>query len=317
MLGPAWAGRVLRVTTEAAQEGKVPITVYVEGGGVLLDFSPTGERIQKIAIDDPSRIVVDHCLVTRSCPPNPSPIIRLFRSTGITFQDIPTASTTMLSVETTDAQGDYHSYIFPISIGKGRGTVSKVLIGAVDPVPQHRIAGPPPRPAAITAAQGAKEAEARSLLVDPVLKGRVRQYLQLVNSGMNRSQAAQKAGISMALVNRLEQLGQFGDSASAKTQPPSAPAPPPLPDPPVAPTSPATTATLSPKTKPVGDNPQVQALERGLAIAQKRESLKRNTVEQVQDLIRRVRQGVSLAESMRRSGVSTLVIEQLLFLAGG
>lgn len=105
-LSPAWAGRVLRVSAEAAQEGNVPITVHVEGGGVLLDFAPTGERIEKISIDDPSRVVVNHCLVTKSCGDRPSPIIRLFRSAGINFQDIPAAKTTMLSVETIDSQGD-------------------------------------------------------------------------------------------------------------------------------------------------------------------------------------------------------------------
>jgi hypothetical protein len=250
---PADASRVRRISAQAAQEGNVPIAVFVEGGGVLLDFSPTGELIQKISLDDPSRVVVDHCLVTKSCGNRPSPIIRLFRSAGIAFKDIPSAKVTMLSVETIDPQGEYHSYIFPLTTGAGRSTISKVLVGDGDDAPTSRPSNggtltrstlSPTAPSAV--ALGAKVAESESQLVDPLLKGRVRQYLQLTNGGMSSKRAARKAGISMALVARLDRLGQSAmlplqESASrpsASTQanvPPQSeisvipvPAPPPL-----------------------------------------------------------------------------------------
>jgi hypothetical protein len=209
-LSPAWAQRVLRVSSVAAQEGNVPIKVHVEGGGVLLDFAPTNERITKISIDDPSRIVVDHCLVTKSCNDPPSPVIRLFRSSGINFQDIPAAKTTMLSVETVDAQGNYHSYPFPIMIGTGRSLISKILIEEEDandsPFQTGTVAGNRVTPTIITL--GVEEAEAKSLLVDPQLKARIRNYLALMRSGMSSKKAANRAGISVDLVARLAQLGQ-------------------------------------------------------------------------------------------------------------
>ena len=209
-LSPAWAERVLRVSSVTAQEGNVPITVHIEGGGVLIDFGPTDERITKISIDDPSRIVVDHCLVTKSCNDLPSPVIRLFRSSGINFQDIPAAKTTMLSVETVDAQGNYHSYPFPVTIGTGRSLVSKILIeeedandspSGIGTVARNRVT-----PTIITL--GVEEAEAKSLLVDPQLKARIRNYLALMKSGMSSKKAANRAGISADLVARLAQLGQ-------------------------------------------------------------------------------------------------------------
>jgi len=209
-LSPAWAQRVLRVSSVAAQEGNVPIKVHVEGGGVLLDFAPTNERITKISIDDPSRIVVDHCLVTKSCNDLPSPVIRLFRSSGINFQDIPTAKTTMLSVETIDAQGNYHSYPFPVTIGTGRSLVSKILIEEEDandsPFQTGTVARNRVTPTIITL--GVEEAEAKSLLVDPQLKARIRNYLALMKSGMSSKKAANRAGISADLVAKLVQLGQ-------------------------------------------------------------------------------------------------------------
>ncbi len=207
---PAWAQRVLRVSSAAAQEGKVPITVHVEGGGVLIDFAPTDERITKISIDDPSQIVVDHCLATKSCNEIPSPVIRLFRSSGINFQDIPTAKTTMLSVETIDAQGNYHSYPFPVTIGTGHSLVSKILIEQEDASDSLFNTGTVARsrvtPATI--ALGVEEAEDKSFLKDPQLKARIRNYLALINSGMSSNKAAQRAGISADLVARLAQLGQ-------------------------------------------------------------------------------------------------------------
>lgn len=208
-LSPAWAERVLRVSVEQAQEGNVPIKVHVEGGGVLLDFAPTDERITKISLDDPSRIVVDHCLVTKSCSDRPSPIIRLFRSTGINFQDIPTAKTTMLSVETIDAQGNYNSYPFPVTIGMGRSLVSKILIGDDANESLFNSGSVTRNPASrATVALGVAEAESKSFLIDPQLKGRIRNYLALIESGMSSKKAAARAGISADLVARLVQLGQ-------------------------------------------------------------------------------------------------------------
>lgn len=209
-LSPAWAERVLRVSSVAAQEGNVPITVHIEGGGVLIDFAPTDERITKISIDDPSQVVVDHCLVTKSCNDLPSPVIRLFRSSGINFQDIPAAKTTMLSVETIDAQGNYHSYPFPVTIGAGHSLVSKILIGEDDvndsPFNTSTVARNRVTPAVI--ALGVEEAESQSFLVDPQLKARIRNYLALIESGTSSAKATNRAGISADLVARLVQLGQ-------------------------------------------------------------------------------------------------------------
>jgi hypothetical protein len=62
-ISPSWASRVLRVTAQDALEGRVALVVHAEGGGVILDFSPLGETIRKISLDDPSQIVYDSCLV--------------------------------------------------------------------------------------------------------------------------------------------------------------------------------------------------------------------------------------------------------------
>lgn len=218
ILSPAFAGRVRYVSATAAEEGSVSISVHIEGGGVLLDFSATGEQIKQISIDDASRVVVDHCLVSRSCDAQPSPIIRLFRSKGVKQQDIPMAKTTLLSVQTVDTQGQYHSYPFPITTPNNGSSVSKIVIGGAseeDSLRRGALTRNPIDPSTI--ALGAREAETKSLLVDPQLKARIQNYLQLLQSGLSSRKAAENAGISQDLVARLEQLGQ-GKAVVAKAR---------------------------------------------------------------------------------------------------
>jgi hypothetical protein len=214
---PAYAGRVLRVSAEAALEGSVPLVVHSEGGGIILDFSPTGETIQKISLDDPSKIVYDHCLLTKSCGARPSPTVRVFRSKGIAFADLPSVKATLLSVETLDASNEWHSYIFPVTTSNAPATYNKVLIGGSPPRNRSRFGGSllettdssskPDASYAVTAL-GMRQAQQKQLLVDPQLKGRVRTYLQLIQSGMSDKLAARKAGVSPALVQHLQDLGQ-------------------------------------------------------------------------------------------------------------
>lgn len=346
-LSPAWAERVLRVSVEQAQEGNVPIIVHVEGGGVLLDFAPTDERLTKISIDDPSRIVVDHCLVTKSCSDRPSPIIRLFRSTGITFQDIPAAKTTMLSVETIDSQGNYHSYPFPITIGMGRSLVSKILIGDEKSDNLFNNGTLTRNPAAFaTVALGVAEAESKSFLIDPQLKGRIRNYLALLQSGMSSKKAAERAGISADLVARLVQLGQAKVWQAKAKQPrvtlrPNSPT--------VNPTSRATVrsknktqnvresrsaiakhtssiaplpklqvvAARKPTYKPSKNHLQAAALVKGLIIARREKKISNTIAAKVQDVIDNLRRGKDIDTAAKSSGVGMDKIDELLSLAGG
>ena len=220
-VAPALAGRVLRVTTEAALDGSVPLVVHSEGGGIILDFSPTGEVIQKISLDDPSKIVYDHCLLTKSCGDHPSPTVRLFRSKGIAFEDLPSVKATLLTVETLSKSNLWHSYIFPVTTSSANdpATINKVVIGDVPPRRPSRLGGASARkvefdrseqsePSYAMVALGVRQAEQQHLLVDPTLKGRVQNFLQLIKTGMSSQSASVKAGVSLDLVQHLQDLGQ-------------------------------------------------------------------------------------------------------------
>lgn len=337
-MSPAWAGRVLRASAEAAREGNVTIPVHVENGGVLLDFSRTGERIEKISIDYPGYVVVDHCLVTKSCSDRHSPIIRLFRSTGINFPDIPPAKTTMLSVETTDSQGQYYSYPFSVTTGEGGSLVNKILIeNEPNDIPFEDGILRRNTEASTTIALGLEEAISKSFLVDPQLKERIDYYIQLLEAGTNSNDAAQRAGISPELVTRLAQLGQAKALAANSRQQRFSSPPISLPteqlknknqdfhesnEASASSTSgiaPLLKSPVSVTQKPSYELPQhhlqADTLARGLMIARLEKTVSDGVAAQIQDAIRFLRRGQSIAAAARYSGLRVETINQLL-LAG-
>ncbi|NJM76758.1 MAG: hypothetical protein HC852_14430, partial [Acaryochloridaceae cyanobacterium RU_4_10] len=153
---PARAGISKSVSVEDALDGRVPIVVAVEGGGVNIDFSETGETIQKVTLDDTSKVLVDF---DKSLP-----IVRLFRG-SVASKDVPSAKRTQLSVTTKGTDGDFHLYIFPVTTSSKPAIFTKFLIGGAS---RKRGANN-----IATAATGAKVAEQNKTLVDPKLKARV------------------------------------------------------------------------------------------------------------------------------------------------
>jgi hypothetical protein len=205
---PAVAGISKSVSVEDALEGRVPIVVAVEGGGVNVDFSETGETVRKVTLDDSSKVLVDF---DKSLP-----IVRLFRG-NVSGKDVPNAKTTQLSVTTEGPEGDFHLYIFPVTTALKPAVYTKFLIGGVT--------GRKGFNSIPTAAVGARVAEQNRTLVDPRLKARVSHYVQLRTVGMSDSRAAKKAGVSIALAKRLDELGQ---SAPSSITPPVAVVPTPV-----------------------------------------------------------------------------------------
>ena len=196
---PAFAGVATNVSVQDALTGRVRVTVAAEGGGTILDFSQTGEKIEKITIDDPSKVLTDHCLITKSCNGRPEPMVRLFRA-NIPQKDIPSVKTTQLTVLTTDSSGQWNSYIFSVTPSVKPSVYTKYVIGGRTHK-THTLDF-------ASAALGARQAQEHNLLVDPALKGRVKTFLRLTQAGTSEKVAAKKAGISMSLVTKLESLGQ-------------------------------------------------------------------------------------------------------------
>ena len=235
---PALAGISKNVTQEDAAAGLVPVVVAAEGGGTILDFSETQETLLKVTLDDPSKVLVDYT--------TPLPVVRLFRG-NIPAPDVPAVTKTQLTVVTQDPQKQYHTYIFSVLPSAKPATYTKFVIGGVSPNQKRGFTDASNVSNVLSStATGIRQAEQQQTLVDPALKGRVRKYLQLTQGGMSERKAATKAGVSLALVQRLAALGQASATVAQ-----SGPAPTPLavPAAPVA-SSPIAQETPKPAVKP-------------------------------------------------------------------
>jgi hypothetical protein len=203
---PAVAGISKTVTQEDAAEGRVAVVVAAEGGGTIVDFSETGETIKRVTLDDQSKVIMDYSA--------PLPVIRLFRG-NIPPGDVPVVKQTQLTVVTEDSDKQYHTYIFPVTPSPKPAMYTKFLVGGAS-----RKQGVSNGSGLVTTAvSGIRQAERQRTLVDPQLKGRVRRYLQLTQSGMSDRQAAKRSGVSMALVQRLAVLGQGSPMGRSRPAP--------------------------------------------------------------------------------------------------
>jgi hypothetical protein len=240
--------RVRRVSATDALEGRVDLIVNFEGGGIILDFSPLGEVIRQISLDDPSRLVYDSCLLKNNCGGQPSPTVRLFRSRGIRFPDLPAAKETLLTIQTTDSRGEWQTYIFRVRAGNGVATYNKVLVGATT-ISQNPSAGNTRSESVQQIRAGLLAAKNQSTLVDPALKGRLAEFLTLLDGGVEPHIAARRLGVSMNVINKLQELGQ--KIQMAQTTPVAIPSPSPQPSPSSQPSS-----AKKPKTPTSNPSPQ-------------------------------------------------------------
>jgi hypothetical protein len=235
---PAFAGGVMNVSVQDALNNKVPIIpVSIEGGGVNVDFGPTGEKIYKITIDNPSMVTVDHCLVVGDCNGKNRPNIRLF-VTNVKFDDIPKSRRTKLTVLTEDSGGESSTYEFQLTRSQKPTIYSKYVIGGVSERSSKNVAY---SPGSFDA--GLQTARSKRLLVDPDLKARLKRYSALTQSGMSFKKAARKTGVSIDVVRKLEAIGgrnptpavsRFALPVPAATPPTRSPASSFLPSPPLA-----------------------------------------------------------------------------------
>jgi hypothetical protein len=200
---PAVAGGVKNVPIQDALDNKVSIPVAIEGGGVNIDFSPTGETIYKITIDDPSLVSVDHCLVVGNCNGQDWSTIRLW-ITGIVFLDIPRSKTTKLSVFTRDkASKESSIYEFQVSTSQKPTAFTKYVIGGVSRN-RDRAFGVQ---SSSSFQNGIRAAQRNRLIVDPAMMARLVKYNGFIAQGDAPQKAARKAGISLNVANKISEMG--------------------------------------------------------------------------------------------------------------
>lgn len=183
------------------------------GSGTNIDFTRTGERIQRAWVDDPSRVVVDFdaplCSGGSGNCTGGASFIHLRRVTEIHFPNLPETSSTLLTVITRPPQNSVpRQYLFQLTYGSGTPQYAALAITPDSHTLNGiRISGD--RTANWNDVErGLQRAIAQQLITrDSPVVMRVQTFLAHVQNGTPLEQASQQAGVSLALLTRLAEIG--------------------------------------------------------------------------------------------------------------
>jgi hypothetical protein len=187
------------------------VTVW-EGSGTNIDFTRTGDQIQRAWVDDPSRVVVDFdaplCNGGGGNCSGGASFIHLRRATGIHFPNLPETPSTLLTIITRSSHSAPRQYLFQVTYGSGTPQYAAL---AITPDSQTldgvKISGD--RTAHWNDIErGLQRAIAQHLITadSPVIV-RVQSFLASVRTGTPLEQASQQAEVPLALLTRLAEMG--------------------------------------------------------------------------------------------------------------
>jgi hypothetical protein len=182
----------------------VQVHVYPHAAGATtINFRPTGEKIRQISVggtsllvssDDPDCLSSNAKGGSEACS---ATILYLQQKSG-------TAGKTRMTVLT-----DERLYLFEVVLTTGTPQYSIVEILPDSPSTSEQAVD---RQRLATLERGFEAASQERYLLNPELNRRIRQFLSLARTGEALESAASEAGISMAVVRKLEELGKSNPS---------------------------------------------------------------------------------------------------------
>lgn len=198
--------------TKQLQPIQVPLAI---SSGVSLNFASSGETIQKVWLDNPSFVTIDAdgCLKglpsSGNCQGSTASLIYLRRIQDLSIPGLSKTNQSLLTV-VTETQGQKNIYLFRIVKAN---SPSKLVFEVVPNRPQNSHQTPSStEPTVITTARitnGYKKAISEQLLSeDGALAQKINQFIGYLESGHSKPEAAQQAGLSQPIINKLEALGR-------------------------------------------------------------------------------------------------------------
>jgi len=195
--------RQMRVNESSVSEIRL-----APGYGINISFIRTGEVIEKVWLDDPSWVVldVDGCLAglgESKCETSSARVLHLRRIEPLSIPGLPSATSAQLTVITRSASFERRLSVFRV-------------VRASSPPDYHTVEVVPPgvpgRLVDVSALERGRQEAIRQNWLESgsLLDRRIVQFLSLL-AAYRLEDARQKAGISLELVERLEQLGRGED----------------------------------------------------------------------------------------------------------
>ena len=194
---------IRQVPVETARAGNVPITVE-ESSGISIDFSKSGERVYKVWLDDPSKLTVDFDGPLESG----AQVIHLRRITGLSFENLPSGSSTLLTVVTRSGNA---SNVYYFNVGYGAtDTTGIAIVPATSSASVNSADSAEAEPVDLEMVRlGLQDAIANSVISpeSPVIE-RVEQFLTASATGTAQRVAANEAELPWAVISRLAVRGR-------------------------------------------------------------------------------------------------------------
>ncbi len=211
--------------------GGATITVW-PGHGLNIDFSLTGEIIRKVWLDDPSKVIADF---DGNISGGGARIIHLRRITPVEIPELPSTSSTLLTIVTEGRGSTTNLYSFKINYGNGTPEYTTVRINdAPVIVVQPPLTVSREIPSTVVAPLLSKsdkspiifdmgETKLNSDYISMGLSrqcwngliplsswnyGKAKNFLTLINRGFSADDALQQSGISADSIIRLSEIGE-------------------------------------------------------------------------------------------------------------
>ncbi|MGF1478486.1 MAG: hypothetical protein ACFB4I_03215 [Cyanophyceae cyanobacterium] len=194
------------VSLARLRDGEVTTVTVHEGYGFNINFIPTGEIIRRVWLDDPSRVTVDFDGDLNSTG---AQVIHLKRIEPLTFRNLPQTPATLLSVVTETRAGQRNLYQFRLTYGSGIPEYSALTLypeSRSTPLIDVGMLGI--QATLEDVATGRRIVQEQGLLKrsDP-LWDRIQEFITLARNGESIVDAAERAGVSMAIVRKLAHNG--------------------------------------------------------------------------------------------------------------
>ena len=215
---PCWAQAVSRQVIPKEKTNE-PVQVHLAPGfGVNLSFVNSQETIEKIWLDNPAFVTVsaDGCLygLNQNCASVGAKILHLRRINPLNLEGIPKSRKTLLTVITRDRRNNPQLYLFTIQ----PSSQPKTLVFDIQKErPKEVVAEKIKTPIVDYFLLAAIERGIKVSLEEGWLEPRselthnLRHFSSLLGKGYQEAEAAEIAGISLPLVNRLKDLGGYLD----------------------------------------------------------------------------------------------------------
>lgn len=204
---------IRQVPVETARASNVPITVE-EASGISIDFSKSGERVYKVWLDDPSKLTVDFDGPLESG----AQVIHLRRITGLSFENLPSGSSTLLTVVTRSGNA---SNVYYFNVGYGvTDTTGIAIVPTTSSASVDSADSAEAEPVDLAMVRlGLQDAIANSVISpeSPVIE-RVEQFLTASATGTAQRIAANEAELPWVVISRLAVRGRNASVLNVLTE---------------------------------------------------------------------------------------------------